>query len=24
LEGPLQSFCLLCRLEIQDGCHHRS
>jgi hypothetical protein len=24
LEGPLQSFCFLCRSEIQDGCHHRS
>jgi hypothetical protein len=24
LEDPLQSFCFLCRSEIQDGCHHRS
>jgi hypothetical protein len=24
VEGPLQSFCFLCRSEIQDGCHHRS
>jgi hypothetical protein len=23
LEGPLQSYCFLCRSEIQDG-HHRN
>ena len=22
MEGPLQSFCFLCRSEIQDGCTH--
>jgi hypothetical protein len=24
LEGPLQSFCILCRSEIQDGRHRRT
>jgi hypothetical protein len=24
LEGPLQSFCFLCRSEIQDGRHRRT